>query len=234
MFTCKQFIVEDSQCAMKVSTDALILGSWCETKNAKRILDIGCGSGILALMLLQKSFALVHAVDIDKSAVEQTIANFERSPWNNRVNVFHSDVATFTSDPYDLLICNPPYFSESKTKANANMQMQRRVARHQTQLDCEQIFSSTKRLALANARLVLMYPYELTNTVIDIASKHGWLLSTMQSVQHNAASLPYLTLFEFSRTASTVINKPEVLVIRQQQDYSAQFKQLCRDYYLRF
>src|SRR5436190_6902240 len=126
-FRFKQFTIHQDKCAMKVGTDSVLLGSWVDTAQATDILDIGTGSGIIALMLAQKSFAQIDAIDVDGNACEQAEENFKSSPWMDRLHVIHQsfqDYATGTEKKYDLIVSNPPYFQdafkpaeESKLKA---------------------------------------------------------------------------------------------------------------------
>src|SRR5437867_4143324 len=112
-FRFSQFTIHQDKCAMKVGTDAVLLGAWVNPSCAKRILDIGTGSGLIALMLAQKSLAEIHAIDIEENAYSQARENFMISPWFNRLNVFHQSFQEFaasTNNKYDLVVSNPPYF----------------------------------------------------------------------------------------------------------------------------
>ena len=115
MFRCKQFTVRQEKCAMKVNTDSLILGSWVSTDRSSSFLDIGTGSGILALMLAQKSAptATVEAVEIDENALQQAKQNVATSQWPNKITILQTDVASYTPlRCFDVIVSNPPYFDE--------------------------------------------------------------------------------------------------------------------------
>ena len=113
-FTFKQFHIEQERCAMKVGTDSIVLGSWVPVMGAKRILDIGTGTGILALMLAQRTSQSVQidAVELDPDAVKQAEENVNGSPWRERIRVIRHDIRTFQAPDYDLIISNPPYVTE--------------------------------------------------------------------------------------------------------------------------
>jgi tRNA1Val (adenine37-N6)-methyltransferase len=240
MFRCKQFSIDDSLAAMKVSTDALILGSWAKIeanpKPSQRILDIGSGSGILTLMMLQKSApnGLVEAIDVDVHAVQQTKVNVESSPWTNRAQVFNQSITEFCAEPYDVIISNPPYFSESQNNANQLMSAPRRTARHQGDLTWSKLCEHMLRLSHATTDIFVMYPYSLSDSILNTASEFGLILHNRLSVKHAEDSECYLSLFHFSMVERSQTAQADVLVIRQEKDYSDAFKALCKDFYLRF
>ena len=116
-FNFKQFSVQQDQCAMKIGTDAVLLGAWCPIENNPfSILDIGSGTGILSLMLAQRSNAeQIDAIEIDEDAYEECVINFENSPWSDRLFCFHASLDEFIEEPeieYDIIISNPPFYSE--------------------------------------------------------------------------------------------------------------------------
>ena len=118
MFQFKQFLVNQDRCAMKIGTDGVLLGAWCPIDNNPfSVLDIGAGTGILSLMLAQKSNASqIDAIEIDEDAYEQCVANFENSPWGDRLFCFHAGLDEFIDEPedqYDIIISNPPFYSEN-------------------------------------------------------------------------------------------------------------------------
>ncbi|MFM2157422.1 MAG: hypothetical protein RL516_2171, partial [Bacteroidota bacterium] len=111
-FNFKQFAVQQDLCSMKVGTDGVLLGAWTNTDNANRVLDIGTGTGLIALMLAQRSNANIIAVDAEANAFEQAKINFDASPWNNRLQPVLSKIQDFHSEQlFDLIVSNPPYFS---------------------------------------------------------------------------------------------------------------------------
>ena len=117
-FHFKQFTIKQEQSAMKVGTDSILLGSWVDLNTENSILDIGAGTGILALMLAQRSDAeIIDAVEIDEKSFEEAVYNFENSSWGDRLFCYHSSIQEFSNeidDTYDLIIANPPYFSPHK------------------------------------------------------------------------------------------------------------------------
>lgn len=219
---------------MKVSTDALILGSWCETRNAASILDIGCGSGILTLMMLQKSTSHVYAIDIDNNAAEQASLNIAHCPWSERATVICNDINELQNQRFDLIITNPPYFEQCFGTGNVNMSPLRRQARHQLNLSSQQVFNNAARLSKTQTRLVLMYPFSLKHKILEEAKQAEWKVTNIQDVKHQTQSPPYLTLFEFSRHTCKTLQEHPPLIVKNDTDYSVAFKHLCRDFYLKF
>lgn len=114
-FKFKQFTVFHDRCAMKVGTDGVLLGAWVQVDTAKRVLDIGTGTGLIALMVAQRSAACVVGTDIDGEAVEQAMENVNASPWKNRICICRKDVMQMNGEEYgsfDVIVSNPPYFVE--------------------------------------------------------------------------------------------------------------------------
>ncbi|MCA9182656.1 MAG: methyltransferase, partial [Planctomycetales bacterium] len=143
-FRCKQFTVRHDQCAMKVGTDAILLGAWSAAVEPKRILDIGTGSGIIALMLAQRfPAAYVTAVEINSAACEQACGNFAIAPFYDRLTLTHSAVQEFRpKGSYDLVVCNPPWFQKSFKPLDAA----RTMARHSDSLSLDELGAAASRL----------------------------------------------------------------------------------------
>lgn len=237
-FRCKQFSIDDTGCGMKVSTDALLLGSWAQPNDATNILDLGCGSGILTLMMLQKSVATarVHAIDVDDGAVVQTQKNIATSPWETKGKVEHVDAGLLVKPDcgYDFIISNPPYFVEEKSDVNADMGRARRLARHQQSFSYDDLFKVCQRIASDRARITVMYPHSLFKRVVKSALTYHWHLVGYQDVQSKPNTTPYLTLYEFSNIEMGSVSNKENVIIQDEVDYTSGFKHLCQDFYLRF
>jgi len=118
-FTFKQFHINQQHCAMKVGTDGILLGAWADVSDCQRILDMGTGTGLVALMLAQRSHehCQIEAVELDPLAAQQAQENFKASPWHNRLHLTRQDVQTYcqqTAHQFDLIVANPPYFTQAK------------------------------------------------------------------------------------------------------------------------
>ena len=151
-FQFKQFTIRHDKCAMKVGTDGVLLGAWAGTESCSRILDVGTGTGLIALMLAQRSKAVVDAIDIDADACLQAQENAESSLFAGRINVFHSDLVDFaqaSTHLYDLIVSNPPYFVDSLKCPN----LQRNTARHTDTLTLEDLLQYSRKLLAPQGRI---------------------------------------------------------------------------------
>src|SRR5690349_21693086 len=156
-FRFRQFTIHQDKCAMKVGTDAVLLGAWVNPNGSQRILDIGTGTGIIALMIAQKSSAEIHAVDIDEGAFLQCKENFRISPWYNRLFPHHlsfQEFACAAESTYDLVVSNPPYFHH----ASKPPEEQRSQARHHDQLTFEDLVKGTRKILSAEGKLCVILP----------------------------------------------------------------------------
>ena len=160
-FTFKQFTIRHDRCAMKVGTDGVLLGAWTSVDHSHRLLDIGTGTGLIALMLAQRCpQAFITAIDIDAEAVEQARENALSSPWKDRVEVLLQDICTFPANQqFDTIVSNPPYFIDSLKCPDD----QRNTARHTDTLDAERLLASVARLLTDDGRFSIILPAEQTD-----------------------------------------------------------------------
>ena len=159
-FHFKKFSVLQDQCAMKVGTDSVLLGAWSSLKHApKSILDIGAGTGVLALIMAQRSSAeIIDALEIDAEAYEQCVYNFENSDWGDRLFCYHAALKDFTveiEDSYDLIISNPPFFTDNFKSGNEA----RDKARFEEALPFEQLLNSASKLLTKSGQLNVVIPF---------------------------------------------------------------------------
>lgn len=237
MFKCKQFTVKQEKCAMKVNTDSLILGSWADVTHVARVLDIGTGTGILALMMAQKTDAKAHidAIDIDTGAIEQVRENVRASPWPLKVNVFHRDVSLHLDNGYDLIISNPPYFAgqNGRSAAYDRQSRSRKLARQFVSLTPAVLFNAVAEKLSPMGRFYCLYPAAQENETKRTAATYGLHVQRILRVKHQAQAAPYINAYCF--TTKPVSTVEETLTIRNKDGgYSAHYKQLCRLFYLNF
>jgi tRNA1Val (adenine37-N6)-methyltransferase len=180
-FRFKQFTVEQDKCAMKVGTDALLLGAWADCSHATRVLDIGTGTGVLALMLAQRApQAHIDAIEIDAAAAEQATQNVARSPWQSRVTVYEVSLQQFAAaNPlpiYDFIVSNPPFFHQSLKTPDP----QRAQARHTDSLLHDVLLHNTAQLLLPNGSCCFVLP---TNQSARFCGKSQcqWFVSTQKN-----------------------------------------------------
>lgn len=229
-FKFKQFTVFHDQCAMKVGTDGVLLGAWTAIDQAASILDVGTGTGLVALMLAQRAkMAHIDAIDIDLAAYRQAVANVSASPFAEQIRVVHASFARFdTHEKYDLIVSNPPYFSRSLKNPDA----QRAQARHDDDLPLEQLLEGSKNLLTPQGRIALILPVEHDQRLRAIALR----LQLYRTRQTNVCPVQdgpvRRLLVELSPTPCPDII-PECLPIEiERNQYTEAYKKLTREYYL--
>jgi tRNA1Val (adenine37-N6)-methyltransferase len=233
-FQFKQFTVEQERCAMKVCTDACLFGAYTATLieegklTATNILDIGTGTGLLSLMLAQKTPAQIDAVEIDKAAFYQARENFEESPWKERLKVFHSSILQFDSaKKYDCIISNPPFF-EKDLKSDDD---KKNAAKHDSTLTLQQLLEVVTKYLEDNGVFVVLLPYHRINYCIEEAEKAGLYLSKKVLVKQTPLHAWFRGMLFFSRQ-QTISTKEEISIRDKMGDYTNKFMDLLQDYYL--
>lgn len=226
-FQCRQFYLKDDRCAMKVSTDSLLLGSWVAAEpTASRILDVGTGCGILALMMAQRTSeqAQIQAIEIDSKAFQQAQDNIAASPWPEKVQCAQADCFVWQPQkPVDLIVCNPPYFTEQL----ASQHEQRRLARQGTQPLTAWLTRMTAWLS-PRARIAWILPLTM-ETRLEAPSELS--LRRRCEVATVVGKPAKLVLLEW--TNETVECRHESLSIRTADgNYTNEFRQLTNAFYL--
>ncbi len=225
----KQFKVEHDQCAMKVSTDGILLGAWAKLVSGQRALDIGTGTGLLALMCKQRAANLVIiAVEIDEPAYIQAKQNIANSPWPD-IALFHQSIQNFAADElFDVVISNPPYFNNSLKGDDTA----RNAARHTDGLSFSQLIAAFKRLTHHAALFNLILPSSEAQLFIAQASAQGLYLQHLCLVQTKKTKPATRSLMCFGY--QEVDCNPQHLIIHNEDgQYSDDFVKLCKDFYLK-
>lgn len=232
-FQFKQFTVFHDLCAMKVGIDGVLLGSWANVGNAKRILDVGTGSGLIALMLAQRTpEARITAIDIDPNAILQSKANIDRSPWPDRIKATClplQEYAKLDIEKFDLIVSNPPYFSNSLKTPDS----QRTLARHNDTLPHNELIISSKSLLRENGKLCLILPVNEGNQCIEIAAEEG-LHCTQKVYVYPKPNAPVKRLLlEFSMSHGYTTESEICIETETRHQYSPEFTALAKDFYLK-
>lgn len=235
-FQFKEFTIHQDKTAMKVGTDGVLLGAWSSVIDfPDSILDIGAGTGVVSLMLAQRSDALIiDAVELDENAYEQTVENFERSSWGDRLYCYHATFQEFASEitadeeTYDLIVSNPPFFADSFQTENSA----RNKARSTSFLSFEELIEGVVNIISKNGKFVVILPFVEERNFISLAAKSKLFLNRVCRVQGNASSEVKRTLLEFSPN-QTVIKEEHLVIELTRHQYTEAYINLTKDFYLK-
>lgn len=234
-FQFKRFEVWDDACAMKVNTDAVLLGTWANVEQAQRILDIGTGSGVIALILAQRCpNAKVVGIDIDPLSVQQAKENVARSPFSSIVDVSEADFACFHDTPFTHIVCNPPYHTETLVSPNHR----RSIARHTSanSLTFATLISKSYSLLTASGSLSLIVPETARVALSTLAIAEGFVLQRLTRVKTKANKPVKRLLMEWRKEAQGSMSLPlqvnQLTLMNDDGKRSASYQQLTQDFYL--
>jgi tRNA1Val (adenine37-N6)-methyltransferase len=232
-FQFKTFIVHQEHCAMKVCTDACLFGAWVgdqlQSKKSKvnTILDIGTGTGLLGLMLAQKTEAVIDLIEIDNAAAQQAADNVETSPWKNRVQVIQGDIRYMhLGRKYDCIISNPPFFENSLKSPDG----QRNLALHSDMLRLDELIAIAHTHLSDDGSIALLLPYERGDECIKTARTNGLYLYQRANVRQSSKHDYFRSMLLFTIENNTPVTRE--ISIRENSNYSFEFVSLLRDYYL--
>jgi tRNA1Val (adenine37-N6)-methyltransferase len=232
LFRFKQFTINQDQTAMKVGTDGVLLGAWVPIENLQSILDIGTGTGLIALMLAQRSDAeQIDALEIEDGAYEQAVENFENSDWSDRLFCYHASLQEFVDeidDQYDLIISNPPFYTDDYKSEDK----ERSQARFEAALPFEELIESSANLLSKNGYFALITPYKEEEKVLKIASKNQLFPQKITRVKGTEHAEIKRSLMLFSFQDNTPIIDELVIEISRHQ-YTIEYKELVKDFYLK-
>jgi len=227
-FRFQQFEVFHDRCGMKVGTDGVLLGAWVHPENAARILDVGAGCGLIALILAQRSTAEIVGVEFDPEAAAQAAENAHKSPWSNRLSILHEDFKNFSAEPFDLIVTNPPFF-QNDLKAPA---LQRNQARHDVTLSYADLVSNTDRLLSADGRFAVVLPLVSASDFEALCWTSNLYLRRSCEVATIQGQAPKRVLLEFARQR-TEIERTTLTVGEKGNARSAAYSELTSDLYLK-
>lgn len=229
-FRFKQFTIYQDRTAMKISTDGIVLGACCEFGKAKKVLDVGTGTGLLSLMAAQKSQADITAVEINQDAYNQAIENVEKSKFASRIKVVNGDFIKLFSDSaehFDYIVSNPPFFRNSLKSSSQG----RSIARHEDSLPFEKFVPTVARLLTSGGTFSVILPESERLYFNRLCIANGMHICGKTIVKSFENYDPLRVILHFSK--SFLPMKQEVLVIYSSQNiYTQQFKNLVKDFYI--
>jgi tRNA1Val (adenine37-N6)-methyltransferase len=234
MFHFKKFSIDDSKAAMKIGTDAVLLGAWIPCENGTRILDIGTGCGIVAIMMAQRNRKVpVDAVEIDADAAILAEQNFKLSPWADQLSLFHAPIQDFalkTHQKYSLVISNPPFFTNSlKTPHRA-----RNIARHNDTLSVKDLLGITSKLLTEKGKAAFILPADAYENWVSEASSLLLYPALLTRVKSSASHKPHRVMILFSKVKISKIIENEIFIYRSKNIHSNEYRELTREFYLNF
>ncbi len=233
-FIFKQFTIEQDRCAMKIGTDGILLGAWVEPKNPYSILDIGAGTGILGLMMAQRSDAgLIDAIEIDDDAYEQCVDNFENSPWNDRLFCYHASLKEFAEEmqdeeKYDLIISNPPFYTEDYKSEDKS----RNQARFSDSLPFADLVEYTSSLLAQNGQFAVVIPFVEEKSFLQIAGDANLYPNRITRVRGTKDSSIKRSMLQLSFTEGEV-KKDELVIEISRHKYTHEYIELVKNFYLK-
>ena len=244
-FVFKQFKIHQDRCAMKVGTDGVLLGAWTDVKETLSILDIGTGTGVIAIMLAQKTaqkeasnsmgeVCHIDAVEIDDSAVEQAQENMAESPFSDRLTVFHDSIQHFAKThphKYELVVSNPPFFTGGTLSSTGD----KTNVRHTVKMPHGELLHATRALLHKNGRFCVILPLIEGLRFIEIAGTYGFYLTRRSDVRPKEDKGIERLLLQFELTNRTY-SQDELIIQNSpdERDYTEGYKELTKDFYTIF
>ena len=235
-FKFKEFTIQQDKTAMKVGTDGVLLGAWCSVDAyPDTILDIGAGTGVISLMIAQRSDTMtIDAVEVDENAYEQTVANFEESDWGDRLYCYNATFTEFAEEiaeeeeSYDLIVSNPPFYTdEFETEDDA-----RNKARFTSSLSFEELIVGVAKILSKNGKFCVVIPFKEEGNFINLAKENSLFLNRICRVKGNETAEIKRCLLEFSFKDSELQEENLIIEIARHQ-YTEDYINLTKDFYLK-
>ena len=231
-FYFKKFTVKQDLCPLRVGTDAVLLGAWANFEGAKSILDVGTGTGVIALMLAQRHEAYIKGIDINPLAAKQSMDNFKNNLWASRMHSRHISVQdlSYTGQKYDGIICNPPFFAGSLHSPDTR----KTEAKHSDLvLPLDELFLSAVNLLTENGSLAIILPAELYDKAIYLANQQSLFPSKVLWVRTLADKPPKRVLIHLYRKKHTPINESIISIEHLPEGrFLPEYEKLVEDYFL--
>jgi len=231
-FTFKQFTINQDKSAFKVGTDGVLLGACADVKGVNRILDLGTGTGLIAIMLAQKSKAEIVAIEPDYESFMQASENVRSCRWSNRIKVVHTDLQSYnqSENGFDLIVTNPPYFNESLRSPDPR----KSAARHNDMLSSYELLNGVSRLLEEAGRLQLIMPYVEGNIFIAEAQQHKLYCNSVLKVKPLPTSEIRRLILTFSRQQLRPAERFLTIEQGRRHEFTEEYINLTKDFYLKF
>ena len=231
-FSFKQFTINQDRCAFKVGTDGVLLGAYADVSDAGTILDIGTGTGLVALMLAQRSKAEITAIEPDFNSFEQACSNVRQSKWAERINIINTDLQNYRNneEKFDLIVSNPPYFVDSLK----NPDPLKALARHNITLGSNDLLNGISGLLAEKGRFQVIMPYVEGNIFIAEAQAYGFYCNDILKIKPMPTSPVRRMILAFSRNRCRPAEKFLTVEYGKRHDFTEEYINLTKDFYLKF
>lgn len=232
-FHFKKFTLKQDRAAMKVGTDGVLLGAWASLEHGpSSILDVGTGTGVIALQMAQRSNAeLIDAVELDENAFEQCVENFEASPWSDRLFCYHASFQEFIAEMderYDLIVSNPPFYKEGVPSGN----VERDQARQSRSLPFDVLVEGVSKLLSGSGQFAVVMPYAIQEDFCSIAANYELFPNKITHVRGNFDAPVKRSLLQFSKEIID-IESDELVIEKERHVYTDSYIKLTKDFYIK-
>lgn len=230
-FSFKQFTISQKISAFKVGTDSVLLGAWTDPGNPSAILDIGCGTGVLSLMMAQRTNGIIDGVEIDPLSAEEAYKNVSNSKWAHRISIHNTDILSFTpphAEKYDLIISNPPYFENNLKNEN----IRKSTARHTDSLTYEKLAGFVNKYLHENGTFCFILPAEGFDKLAAILELSGYTAVRTASVSSFESGSIIRKIGEFKKGTHTTVQEHIFLYKNEQRERSEKYAMLTQEFYL--
>ena len=229
-FRFKQFTIEQSDCAMKVGTDGCLLGGWFACMDSKRVLDIGCGTGLISIMAAQRCGATITGIEIDEKAATQARINADSSPWGERIEIINGDLLEYTTGQrFDTIVSNPPYFVNSLKCDDTS----RTLARHSDSLDCNAFFKKCAGLLSADGSVSIVIPCDIMDEWKAAAAERELYPTRITFIKTTPKKAPKRVLIEFGFNTQENAVESTLVLETAPGEYSNEAREILGDFYLK-
>jgi tRNA1Val (adenine37-N6)-methyltransferase len=233
-FQFKQFRIIQERSAMKVGMDGVLLGAWTDPSGAERILDIGTGTGLIALMMAQKNnVAQIDAIEVDPEAFNEAVLNIQQSNWSKRITpelCSFQEFAEVSLQKYNLIVSNPPFFTNGVKAPLEN----RAQARHSDSLPLDVLISGAATLLSEKGRISLVLPIESLPEITQLTDSNKLFISRLCRVKPNPQKPDFRILIELTNRECTIQEENLMIEFEKHHDYTPEYKELTKDFYLKF
>jgi tRNA1Val (adenine37-N6)-methyltransferase len=231
IFKFKRFEVDQTGCAMRINTDGVLIAAMVNHEKPKNILDIGTGTGVIALMLAQRfPDASIHAVEIDEQAAQTAGKNFQLSVFSERLTINHTSIEQYNyAQQFDLIVSNPPFFvNDLKSE-----EFRKGIARHADEDFFSMLIKKSSGLLADEGMIWLILPVKQANEVIDIASQYDlWLKERIHI--HSDESKPTFRQIICLKKGEAVLKENDFYIYESLKEHTAVYKELLKDFFLAF